>query len=229
MDAMSSKVQERTAEWIDSRPPSTVESPSTPTTRATFRDGDTAISPRDQHGFERVPIRIHPRVFTALGADLVTDDVVAVIELVKNAYDACAHNVRLRFNAGESGSDFFEIEDDGVGMAREVIADAWCCVATPYRKASPVATRDGMRRRVVGEKGLGRLSAGRLGTRLHMLTQASGNAVGKSLSIGPNSRELKTSRRVSSDSGNSRAPRRSRDLERVSTSAGCVSPGMTAG
>ena len=175
MNAMSSKVKERTAEWIDSRPPSTVESPSTPTTRAAFRDGDTAISPRDQHGFERVPIRIHPRVFSALGADLVSDDVVAVIELVKNAYDACARNVRLRFDADESGSDFLEIEDDGVGMAREVIADAWCCVATPYRKASPVATRDGMRRRVVGEKGLGRLSAGRLGTRLHMLTQASGN------------------------------------------------------
>jgi len=36
----------------------------------------------------RLPFRIHPRVFAALGADLVTNEVVAVIELVKNSYDA---------------------------------------------------------------------------------------------------------------------------------------------
>lgn len=35
-----------------------------------------------------LPFRIHPRAFKALGADLVTNDVVAIIELVKNSYDA---------------------------------------------------------------------------------------------------------------------------------------------
>ena len=32
-----------------------------------------------------------------MGSDLVTNGVVAVIELVKNAYDAFAHNVWLSF------------------------------------------------------------------------------------------------------------------------------------
>ena len=49
---------------------------------------------------EKIPFRLHPRVFAALGADLVTNDVVAIIELVKNSYDALATRVDVRF--GES-------------------------------------------------------------------------------------------------------------------------------
>ena len=41
---------------------------------------------------DHIPFKMHPRVFAALGADLVTNDVVAVIELVKNSYDAFASN-----------------------------------------------------------------------------------------------------------------------------------------
>ena len=47
--------------------------------------------------YETLPFRMHPRVFAALGANLVTDDVVAVIELIKNSYDAFAQNVWLKF------------------------------------------------------------------------------------------------------------------------------------
>ena len=54
-------------------------------------------SSEEKDGLEKIPFRMHPRVFAALGADLVTNDVVAVIELVKNSYDAFAQNVWLRF------------------------------------------------------------------------------------------------------------------------------------
>lgn len=46
---------------------------------------------------ENIPFKIHPRAFAALGADLVTNDVVAVVELVKNSYDAWATDVTVRF------------------------------------------------------------------------------------------------------------------------------------
>jgi signal transduction histidine kinase len=124
--------------------------------------------------FDRIPFRMHPRVFAALGADLVTNDVVAVIELVKNSYDAFARNVRIRFSEDEADGAFLEIEDDGYGMTRKIIEDAWCLVATPYKARHPKATSGGKTRRVVGEKGLGRLSASRLGERLNVLTQAPG-------------------------------------------------------
>ena len=45
-------------------------------------------------------------------------------------------------------------------------------VATPFKAKNPLAAGAGRKRRVVGEKGLGRLSTLRLGKKLHMLTQA---------------------------------------------------------
>ena len=115
---------------------------------------------------------MHPRVFAALGADLVTNDVVAVIELVKNSYDAFAHKVQIRFRQDAVGTPYIELEDDGLGMTKDVIQNVWSVVATPYKESDSVTKKGGRTRRVVGSKGLGRLSVARLGDRLEMLTQA---------------------------------------------------------
>jgi len=124
---------------------------------------------------ETLPFKIHPRVFKALGTDLVTNDVVAIIELVKNAYDAYATIVDIRFIHDKAGWAL-EIEDNGSGMNRSTIAEAWCTVATPFRQSHSIAKSKGKQdRRTSGEKGLGRLSAARLGTRLDMVTQSNGD------------------------------------------------------
>ena len=122
----------------------------------------------------RIPFRMHPRVFDALGADLVTSDIVAIIELVKNAYDAFARRVYVKFRKDKDGHIRLDIIDDGHGMTREVIEDVWCLVATPHKDRHPIARRGAEKRRVTGAKGLGRLSAARLGSRLSMLTMARG-------------------------------------------------------
>ena len=123
---------------------------------------------------ESVSLKIHPRAIAALGADLVTNDLVAVIELVKNAYDAGAKRAWVRFKQDEVDRKYLEIEDNGVGMTKETITDAWCVIATPYKTNNTNILSRGRKRRVTGEKGLGRLSAARLGSKLTMLTQASG-------------------------------------------------------
>jgi signal transduction histidine kinase len=124
---------------------------------------------------EKVLFRLHPRVFAALGTGLVTNDLVAIIELVKNSYDAFATHVDVRFVGNSNGQiSKIEIQDDGEGMTRDTITDVWCEVATPYRTIEPFRTSGRTRRRVSGEKGLGRLSAARLGSWLEMLTQAEG-------------------------------------------------------
>ena len=117
---------------------------------------------------------MHPRVFAALGADLVTNDTVAVIELVKNSYDAYANNVWVRIGLDDDEL-YLEVEDDGQGMTRAIIADVWCLVATPYKALNRNVVRDGATRRVSGAKGLGRLAVGRLGERLTLLTRAKGS------------------------------------------------------
>ncbi|MCY4115510.1 MAG: ATP-binding protein [Caldilineaceae bacterium] len=94
------------------------------------------------------------------------------MELVKNSYDAYAQNVSLRFFEDANQGKRLEIKDDGLGMPREIIEEAWCTVATPYKDRNPTIEKGNRIRRVVGEKGLGRLSAARLGNHLRMLTKA---------------------------------------------------------
>ena len=120
----------------------------------------------------RLPFRFHPRVFAALGADLVTNDVVAVMELVKNAYDAGASEVEVRFRKDSSGLGHLDIEDDGCGMTREIIEKVWCLVSTPHKIENRIVGRGSGTRRVSGERGLGRLSAARLGDEFRMRTRA---------------------------------------------------------
>ena len=125
-----------------------------------------------QPASSRVQLQIHPRVFSALGSDLVTSDIVAVIELVKNSYDAYATTVHVHFGHDESEGVYLEITDDGCGMSRNILENVWCVIATPYKKENPLIGDNTRQRRVSGEKGLGRLSAARLGKKLRMLTEA---------------------------------------------------------
>jgi DNA mismatch repair ATPase MutL len=76
----------------------------------------------------RIPFRLHPRVFAALGSDLVTNDFVAITELVKNSYDAFADRVDVRFRADETRGDSIEIQDNGLGMDRASVETVWCVV-----------------------------------------------------------------------------------------------------
>jgi signal transduction histidine kinase len=121
---------------------------------------------------EKIQFRFHPRAFNSLGPELVTNDVVAIIELVKNSYDALANRVDVRLVHPSKGKPYIEIQDNGAGMTRSIIEDVWCVVATPFRQDNPVSRYGGGTRRVSGEKGLGRLSAARLGKRLEMLTKS---------------------------------------------------------
>lgn len=120
--------------------------------------------------------RFHPRALAALGRDLVTSDVVAVMELVKNSYDALATRVEIRIHTSVDGNaaPYIEILDDGVGMDYETVRDVWCVVATPFRRKNPVSSASGKSRAATGDKGLGRLSAARLGRRFMMVTKTAG-------------------------------------------------------
>lgn len=118
-----------------------------------------------------VPMQFHPRAFSAFGSDLVTNDYVAINELIKNSYDAYAYKVKLTICENSEGQYSIEIIDDGLGMTQKIIEEAWAVIATPYKKKNPVVERDGKVRVVSGNKGLGRLSSARLGNALEILTK----------------------------------------------------------
>ena len=131
-----------------------------------------------------IPIKIHPRAFSAFGEDLITNENVAMIELVKNSYDAFALKVYIDFGVDKQGEPYISIADDGCGMTQETIENAWATIATSYKKNQPYISREfefedasgntkkELRSRAVsGNKGLGRFSAARLGHEMHIITK----------------------------------------------------------
>lgn len=108
--------------------------------------------------------RISAGLQRILGRDLVTSELVAVFELVKNAYDANAKNVELIFGKSE-----LVIADDGTGMSLLDIQEKWLFVA--YSSKQHDAERRRSSRTLAGSKGVGRFSCDRLGASLMMETK----------------------------------------------------------
>ena len=112
-----------------------------------------------------------------IGRDLITNDFVAVFELVKNSFDADARSVQIRFD-----DDRIVITDDGKGMTEADIFEKWLFVAYSAKRegTEDADYRDGISQRgraYAGAKGVGRFSCDRLGSLLQLSSQASGDSV----------------------------------------------------
>lgn len=118
-------------------------------------------------------LRPRARIMKTLGSELISNDAVAVIELVKNSYDAEANRVLIKFvDVVPTEKSSIEIFDDGNGMDLGVVRGAWMEPATPSKRQN---TSSGTKsRRVLGEKGIGRFAAMRLASELELITRARG-------------------------------------------------------
>jgi Signal transduction histidine kinase regulating C4-dicarboxylate transport system len=124
---------------------------------------------------------IDPRVIFDLGESLISDEVTALVELVKNAYDADATKVTIAIETeaepppasrfGESRG-YISVSDDGTGMDADDIRRGWLVVArSPKRAMKTDGVLTPLFGRVpLGDKGLGRLGAQRLGEHLELFT-----------------------------------------------------------
>lgn len=127
---------------------------------------------------DSLPFRISTGLKSIIGRDLITDDYVAVFELVKNAFDAHAKKVTITFNPNK-----IVIEDDGKGMDLDDIKNKWLFVAYSAKKEGVEddelkdkefdAYRDKIRiiKYFAGAKGIGRFSCDRLGSELLLTTK----------------------------------------------------------
>lgn len=122
----------------------------------------------------KASLKVSAGVMALIGKDLLSDNVVAISELVKNAYDADATEVVIRFEdvTGPSGS--ITLIDDGCGMTGETIRNIWSKIGASSKRKGDRTSRKG--RRMLGEKGVGRFGAGKLGNRLRLATTSRGEA-----------------------------------------------------
>jgi signal transduction histidine kinase len=114
------------------------------------------------------------RLLQELGERLVASPEVALVELVKNSYDADAAKCEIRLSEDESS---LIVEDDGAGMTLEDFQNRWMRIATRGKDDVPKSKRLG--RRVTGQKGIGRFAVRFLGGYLQVDTIAADPARGK--------------------------------------------------
>jgi signal transduction histidine kinase len=119
-------------------------------------------------------LRPRARLLRTFGDELISSETVAIIELVKNAYDADATRVLVSFHEPlEVNKGKIEVIDNGNGMSLQTIQTAWMEPATLFKKQEPRSQQ--LKRRVLGEKGIGRFAASRLANFLEVVTRDVGN------------------------------------------------------
>lgn len=125
-----------------------------------------------------LPLRPYARLLTMLGDQLIRNERVALVELIKNAYDADASWVKVTFENFDSdfrarASSKIVIEDDGVGMNEHTVRNDWANPATPVKLLAKREDRHTNNNRVIqGEKGIGRFALLKLGRKIEMRTRA---------------------------------------------------------
>lgn len=126
---------------------------------------------------QEIPVKFKPRarLLLQLGDQLIRNESIALVELVKNSYDADANRVDIymeNIDSPENGTII--IEDDGFGMSPEIVENVWLEPGSDYKslliKSNTPTPK--FNRLPIGEKGIGRFGAHKLGGIIELTTKA---------------------------------------------------------
>ena len=127
--------------------------------------------------------KVSSELKSILGRDLIVNDYIAILELVKNSYDAYATLVEIRFE-----DDRIVISDNGKGMSLTDIKEKWLFVGFSAKRdgtedAKRASFRNNINRNYAGAKGIGRLSCDRLSRELILMTKSIDSIVTEKLDV----------------------------------------------
>lgn len=110
--------------------------------------------------------KITPRVIAHLGEDLIKNESIALVELVKNSYDAGATSCDVEFSFSGDALVKIIVSDNGSGMDMDTVLNSWLVIGTDNKKKQ--LERGSSGRLPLGEKGIGRLGVHKLGNKIHL-------------------------------------------------------------
>ena len=120
--------------------------------------------------------RTRARILCQLGEQLIKNESIALLELIKNSYDADATICDVVMtNPSDPTNASIIIRDNGDGMSYDTIINVWLEIGTDYKEKqlSNSETRKTAKfhRMRLGEKGIGRLGVHRLGREIELITK----------------------------------------------------------
>lgn len=122
----------------------------------------------------RKAFRPRARLLALLGEQLIDNARLAVFEMVKNSYDADSNTVVVTLRTPDTPDGTISVVDDGSGMTLETLTDIWLEPGADVREAQRnEGTRSPKFKRLpLGEKGVGRFAAHKLGNTIRLWTRA---------------------------------------------------------
>lgn len=133
-----------------------------------------SLEPINQN--KEIPAIFKPRarLLLQLGDQLIKNETIALIELIKNSYDADANIVNIYMeNVDDPGKGIIIIEDDGYGMTAKTVRDVWLEPGSDFKskKIKNLEYSPKYHRLPIGEKGIGRFGVHKLGNTIQMTTK----------------------------------------------------------
>lgn len=125
---------------------------------------------------ETKSFKTRARIINQLGEQLIRNEYIALLELVKNSYDADASTCSVEMaNIETTDSGQIIITDNGTGMDRGILENAWLEIGTSYKedmgRDKKTIKSSYFKRIPIGEKGIGRLGVHKLGKKIKIITR----------------------------------------------------------
>lgn len=121
---------------------------------------------------KQLELKFDPRTIEHLGIKMYSQLPYALAELVANAYDAGAENVRI-YLYDDSECKNIVVEDDGEGMSYDEVADNFLVIGRK-RRTEDVDRKNSKGRIITGKKGLGKLALFGIGKTIQIETSKAG-------------------------------------------------------
>lgn len=117
------------------------------------------------------------RLLLQLGDKLIKNENIALLELIKNAFDADSKKVTLKMERiGDKKSGRIDLTDDGCGMDMKIVEEVWLQPGSDFKEqlfVKQIRTKK-FKRLPIGEKGIGRFGVHKLGNKIEMITRMEG-------------------------------------------------------
>ena len=109
-------------------------------------------------------------ILKRVGRESISNPIVAIVELIKNSYDADAENVKIIFENIKHGKGKIKVIDDGEGMDIGDLSKKWKTLSIPDKELNPLTKSK--KRVKIGEKGIGRMGLEGLSKNLKIISKA---------------------------------------------------------
>lgn len=138
-------------------------------------------------GREYLNFSTNAKLEKLIGRELITNNIIAIFELLKNSYDAFSDTATVSFenfvvnetdlenrnkrNVVVSKKDsVIVISDNGVGMSFEEVKTKWMEIGTTSKEGVSEVEVNKHKRAINGEKGIGRFGTDKLGSKLRLVS-----------------------------------------------------------